>query len=327
MLPHVGLRLLRCQRILQAAVTSSGCQTASVAINWTGDITTRHNVALQRIQFSSDTTGQPQTGTGHDPAEDYISRMLDQLVNDPNMQQVLMSRMPPGMRKPEVMRAMLQDPATRKNIIGIAKKQGLGDLLAEGKDATPTNLPMGNASGLDISKLMAKFTSSPEIMAKWSKPHVRAALMDVFRHGPEALKKYEQDSEVMDAFTECLEMMQDVQPDTTNRPQQASQEAPASASTDSSSQQPTSSSTSTPSAASAEDPFLKSFGVSTHDLMRLLVGRPALLAKVEDTKIQTALSEVVAHPWKMIKYLFDREVMSVFKELKTIIQEARAKKT
>lgn len=102
--------------------------------------------------------------------------------------------------------------------------QGLGDLLAEGKDATPTNLPMGNASGLDISKLMAKFTSSPEIMAKWSKPHVRAALMDVFRHGPEALKKYEQDSEVMDAFTECLEMMQDVQPDTTNRPQQASQE-------------------------------------------------------------------------------------------------------
>lgn len=62
MLPHVGLRLLRCQRILQAAVTSSGCQTASVAINWTGDITTRHNVALQRIQFSSDTTGQPQTG-------------------------------------------------------------------------------------------------------------------------------------------------------------------------------------------------------------------------------------------------------------------------
>jgi hypothetical protein len=47
--------------------------------------------------------------------------------------------------------------------------------------------------------------------------------------------------------------------------------------------------------------------------MQLLMSDPALAEKLKQPRVQAALAEISQSPWKTLKYVFDRDVMDVFK--------------
>ena len=50
-----------------------------------------------------------------------MTQMLELMMQNPATQQLLMSRLPPHMRKPEVLRAMMANPEVRERISSLAK--------------------------------------------------------------------------------------------------------------------------------------------------------------------------------------------------------------
>jgi hypothetical protein len=47
---------------------------------------------------------------------------MDTMMSDPSTQQLLLSRMPPHMRRPEVLRAMMANPEVRQRISALAQQ-------------------------------------------------------------------------------------------------------------------------------------------------------------------------------------------------------------
>ncbi|WIA10443.1 hypothetical protein OEZ85_010635 [Tetradesmus obliquus] len=243
---------------------------------------------------------------------DQLSSMMEVMMQDPAMQQLLLSRLPPHMQRPEVLRAMMANQEVRARIAWIAQQSGLDKMFA-GLD--PSQMAAGIAatqrSGLEPSALLERFSASPSLSQRMNNPRVLAALMDMASNGPEALKKYSGDQEVVEAAMEAGDIIQKVQQE---------QEQQASSGTSSSS------SSSSSAAAGGAMPFPSAsavqaqLGMSPQDLMQRLMQRPELLQKFQDPKVQQALQEVSQQPWKIVKYLFNSDVMSAIKELKEMVQ-------
>jgi hypothetical protein len=53
-----------------------------------------------------------------------------------------------------------------------------------------------------------------------------------------------------------------------------------------------------------------------------LLGRPELLARLEDPRVRAAVQEVAAAPWKAIKYALDPPVRDTLKELAGMLKAA-----
>lgn len=66
--------------------------------------------------------GTPSTSGGGDGDGDEVVRMLDAMMSDPATQQLLLARLPAPMRRPEVVRAMLSDPAVRGRMVALARQ-------------------------------------------------------------------------------------------------------------------------------------------------------------------------------------------------------------
>lgn len=234
-------------------------------------------------------------------------------MQDPAMQQLLLSRLPPHMQRPEVLRAMMANQEVRARIASIAQQSGLDKMFA-GLD--PSQMAAGIAatqrSGLEPAALLERFSASPSLSQRMNNPRVLAALMDMASNGPEALKKYSGDQEVVEAAMEAGDIIQKVQQE---QEQQASSGTSGSIS-----------SISSDAAAGSAMPFPSAsavqaqLGMSPQDLMQRLMQRPELLQKFQDPKVQQALQEVSQQPWKIVKYLFNSDVMSAIKELKEMVQ-------
>lgn len=53
-------------------------------------------------------------------------------------------------------------------------------------------------------------------------------------------------------------------------------------------------------------------------MLQRLMERPDLLQKIQDPKVQAALMEVSQSPWKMVKYIFDKDVQDALKEMQEL---------
>uniref|UniRef100_A0A383WNN6 STI1 domain-containing protein n=1 Tax=Tetradesmus obliquus TaxID=3088 RepID=A0A383WNN6_TETOB len=53
---------------------------------------------------------------------DQLSSMMEVMMQDPAMQQLLLSRLPPHMQRPEVLRAMMANQEVRARIASIAQQ-------------------------------------------------------------------------------------------------------------------------------------------------------------------------------------------------------------
>jgi hypothetical protein len=151
---------------------------------------------------------------------------------------------------------------------------------------------------------------------------------DVVTHGPEALKKYSGDRSVVEAWNEAAQIIeqqqagpaeQQPQAEIAGQQQQRNQQP-----------QPNGGGGGGPWPAAAPPPppplppppgfgpegmaaARAALGVSPAELIGKMAARPELMARVRDPAVAKALAEVAAAPWKVVKYLFNREVMSTLR--------------
>jgi len=148
--------------------------------------------------------------------------------------------------------------------------------------------------------------------------------MDVVSNGPDALKKYSGDKAIVEAWVEAAAILEQQQ-------QQQQRADGADTTATAGGAPPTPPGTprpSTPGAAADPEAIARAeaaLGVAPEELMRRMMGRPELMARVTDPEVQRALSEVAAAPWKVVKYLLNKKVMGALNGMRSVIQETRSK--
>ncbi|MEW5308922.1 MAG: hypothetical protein WDW38_000842 [Sanguina aurantia] len=207
--------------------------------------------------------------------------MLEMIGKSPQLQQMVMASLPPFMRSPEMMTKIFADPKVRKQIAEF--------MAAKGK--------MGINPVDQISKLM----SHPELTERLKEPHILSAFMDISQF-PENISKYDE-------------------------PTQEPQESVIELSGGSSAPESVSS-TSSPidseagiSAAGAAEPVTPPVPTyHPNPLIMMMMSDPVTALKLNNPDVVQALEEVNKSPWKTVRWVFNREVMEAFKDVKDIMK-------
>ncbi|KAF8069370.1 TIC40 [Scenedesmus sp. PABB004] len=309
---RLGLALQQCGGVRSAAAAGAGAGGRALLLPAIG--AARHAPARRAAPWREHAWLSSQAGGDGGEGEGVVAQldsMVEVMLSNPAMQQMMLARMPPHMRKPEVLRAMMANPEVRQRIAALAKQSGLDRMLSQ-LDAAKmaSGLSASSRAGLDPAALFERFSQSPTLAPRMNDPRVLAALMDLASNGPDALKKYSGDQEVVEAAMEAGDIITAMQQE---QEQQAGGSGGAAAA-----------------AAPASSPggvadAEAQLGMRPEELMQRLMARPDLLAKVQDPKVQQALQEVSASPWKIVKYLFNKDVMAAIKEMKDMLQQPPAK--
>eukprot|EP00879_Flechtneria_rotunda_P018656 GHRR01019579.1.p1 GENE.GHRR01019579.1~~GHRR01019579.1.p1 ORF type:complete len:190 (+),score=81.41 GHRR01019579.1:52-570(+) len=168
------------------------------------------------------------------------------------------------------------------------------------------DLSVSSQLGLDPAQLFARFSQSPTLGPCMNDPRILQALMEMASNGPEALKKYEGDKAVIEAAMEAGGMIEQMQRE-----------------------QISGSSSSCPPASSSDSSMggiQQELGMRPEELMQRLMARPDLMATVQNPKVFAAVQEIAQSPWKIVKYLFDKEVVAAVKGMKELLQPSQHSK-
>jgi hypothetical protein len=113
---------------------------------------------------------------------DQLERMMEVMLSTPGMQDMLLAKLPPHMRRPEVLRAMLANPEVRTRMADLMQHSGLSSqLLGLDPRRMAEGMAASRAAGLDPAALLAAFHASPSLAPRMSNPRVLTALMDLAR--------------------------------------------------------------------------------------------------------------------------------------------------
>jgi hypothetical protein len=137
-------------------------------------------------------------------------------------------------------------------------------------------------------------------------------------NGPEALKKYSGDKAIVEAWVEAAQIIEQQQ-----AAEGAIDGAAADAAADAAGAPPAGGGCGGGGGALGAPPggldaaglarAQAALGVSPAELMAKVAARPELVARVRDPAVAAALAEVAAAPWKVVKYLLNREVMATLR--------------
>jgi hypothetical protein len=209
------------------------------------------------------------------------------------------------------------------------------------------------STGMDPAAMFSRFAAYPGLLAAMSKPHMMAAIADISSN-PASLAKYQGQRDIMEVYTKVQEIMQAegaaagaaASPAASPQPAElsGSQQAAPIALGDGSgtSAPPPAAAGSTAAAAGESDPqpdpqavaasgsvpqmeqYVQSqLGLSPQALMSGLMQRPQLAAKIQNPRVQAALADISASPWKVAKYVLDSEVMGALKELRGLLKQSK----
>lgn len=70
---------------------------------------------------------------------DQLDRVMEVMMSNPAMQEMMLSRMPPHMRRPEVLKAMMANPEVRQRIATLAQ-QSVG-IMSDSHAAAAARVP------------------------------------------------------------------------------------------------------------------------------------------------------------------------------------------
>jgi len=252
--------------------------------------------------------------------------MLDVMLKDDSARDALLSRLPERLRRPEVVRAMLQNPEVRARLGDLAKETGMfgggagrgggsgsgggggpggapPSFVAPDAAALERGLAAARAAGIDAGRVAAKLATSPALRRAASDPRVFGALLEACRGGPEALERYEGDPEVLAAYFEAGAALQEVQAEggAAAAGGGGGSSGPAGASAGAGAAGDGGSGGGAGGAESAS-------GEAEAAALRALVADPELAARLSSPRVRAAMQEVAASPLKAIKYAFDPEV-------------------
>ncbi|KAI8474006.1 MAG: hypothetical protein J3K34DRAFT_156372 [Monoraphidium minutum] len=256
--------------------------------------------------------GAGGTGGGGGPAaadaDAAVARMMtmmEAMLGDPSTQQLLLSRMPPHMRRPEVIKAMMANPEVRQRMASLAQQAGLANMMGGMEaDRMTAGIDAARKAGMDPGTLFGRFMASPSLAAKLKDPRVVAALMEVVANGPKALEKYSGDKAIVEAWVEAAEIMEQLQGAAGEAQQQAQPGGGGGGAA------------ARGAASEVEEGMARvqaALGVSPAELMARAMARPELLRRVQDPEMQAALMEITQKPWKVVKYLLSPKVMGALK--------------
>ncbi|GBF87845.1 hypothetical protein Rsub_00557 [Raphidocelis subcapitata] len=299
----------------------------------------------QRRELSSDVSGKSSSSSGGggggggaqqaggEAAASSVLQMMETLMADPAAQQLLLARMPPHMRRPEVLKAMMANPEVRQRIAALAQQTGLGEMFGGlAPDRVAAGIGATRQAGMDPGALFSRFMASPSLAAKLRDPRVLAALTDVVANGPGALQKYSGDAAVVEAWNEAAGILEAHQKAEAAAGGNAAAAAEAAEAEKAAAAAASARACRPPPPPPGLPPGLdaaslararEALGVSPEELMRRALARPELLARVRDPEVQAALAEVAAKPWKVVKHLFNPKVMGALKEMRSALKEAR----
>ncbi|KAG2452674.1 hypothetical protein HYH02_002907 [Chlamydomonas schloesseri] len=272
------------------------------------------------------------------PTEDQLrkaEKMVEMMASSPALQQMMMSVMPAPLRNADILKQLFNDPAMKKRISEMIAKRGLPipDHLLERMTpgAMDDTFARAQRLGIDPGALFTKLMQHPLLLAKLQQPRVMTAFLDI-AEDPSRQSKYADDKELLDVVFKVRELLATTKtavpppagPSTTTAA--ASSEPSASAipmppppgtpaRSESSDASSSSSNTGEGAAASA------SGGSSSFNpLVALMSSDPKAARWLENPKVMAALEEVHKSPWKTVKYVFDRDVMEAFKDLKELMR-------
>lgn len=237
--------------------------------------------------------------------------MLELMESNPQLQQMMLSALPPHMRQPDILKQMLALPQVREKIQeALLKQEELlpPDMRAELPMSFDAALSESARLGLDPASIFHKMTSNPQLADKMRDPRIMKAVMQL-THDPSTHELYKNDTDVLKTFKAMQDIMgQELKkvrskkaPSGTTPPGETVEAAPAAA----------------PGQGGEAEPL--SF-VPHPSVMAALVDRPQLVARLTNPRVSKALQEVAVSPWKVVKYLLDKEVMAAIKELQAIIR-------
>ncbi|GLC39353.1 hypothetical protein PLESTB_000894100 [Pleodorina starrii] len=286
------------------------------------------------------------------PSEDALrkaERMVEMMGQSSQLQQIMMNVLPGPMRNPEVFKQLFGDPAMRRRIAEIIAARGLSipDHLLERMNPTTMDETFARASrlGLDPGTMFTKLMSHPGLLAKLQQPRVMAAFLDI-SEDPSRQAKYEGDKELLEVVHKVREIMGTARSasaaGTAREPAAASIELPppeaapqagsvaaeaAPGRTPPPPGQPPQSDPATTRDADAADASWSppggaspSSGAGINPLVALMSTDPKAAKWLDNPQVMAALEEVHKSPWKTVKYVFNRDVMEAFKDLKELMR-------
>ncbi|KAG2427871.1 hypothetical protein HXX76_012191 [Chlamydomonas incerta] len=270
------------------------------------------------------------------PTEDQLrkaEKMVEMMATSPALQQMMMSVMPAPMRNADILKQLFNDPAMKKRISEMIAKRGLPipDHMLERMTpgAMDDTFARAQKLGIDPGQLFTKLMQHPLLLAKLQQPRVMTAFLDI-AEDPSRQSKYADDKELLDVVFKVRELLATTktavpapaatastsssEPAATAIPMPPPPGMPArseSAASSDASSSSSSSSTGEPATAS---------GGGFNPLVALMSSDPKAAKWLDNAKVMAALEEVHKSPWKTVKYIFDRDVMEAFKDLKELMR-------
>ncbi|PNH09631.1 Protein TIC 40, chloroplastic [Tetrabaena socialis] len=319
---------------LLARAVGSEAVLAAAARPTAGETTAPPSLAALR-HMSSDSTPND--------ALRKAERMVELMSGSPQMQQMMMAVMPAPMRSPEVLKQIFGDPAMRRKIAEMIASRGMSipDHLLERMSPTAMDETFARAQrlGLDPAQLFTKLMAHPGLLAKLQQPRVMMAFLDI-AEDPARQAKYEADTELLEVVFKVREVLGTAKPlqapaaaagagtstpealgsaPGASSPVAAGAEAEGAASSEAAGPSATQAAAPPPGTA-PEQSTPEASGAAYNPLVSLMGSDPKAARWLENPKVMAALQEVHRSPWKTIKYVFDRDVMEAFKDLKVLMQ-------
>eukprot|EP00197_Chlamydomonas_leiostraca_P003618 CAMPEP_0202859068 /NCGR_PEP_ID=MMETSP1391-20130828/1349_1 /ASSEMBLY_ACC=CAM_ASM_000867 /TAXON_ID=1034604 /ORGANISM="Chlamydomonas leiostraca, Strain SAG 11-49" /LENGTH=311 /DNA_ID=CAMNT_0049538073 /DNA_START=105 /DNA_END=1040 /DNA_ORIENTATION=+ len=138
------------------------------------------------------------------------NKLLDLMRESPAMQQMMMATLPPGARNPEVIRQMLDNPATRTQMAQMIAKQGfkipshvLDRMTSAHMDDT---LARASKLGLQPGQLFQKLMAYPGLLKRLQEPRVMQAFMEI-ASDPSCASKYAAEPDILEVVRKVQDIL------------------------------------------------------------------------------------------------------------------------
>ncbi|EFJ45541.1 hypothetical protein VOLCADRAFT_106004 [Volvox carteri f. nagariensis] len=279
------------------------------------------------------------------PSEDTLrkaERMVELMGQSTQLQQIMMNVLPGPLRNPDVFKQLFGDPAMRRQIAEIIAARGLSipDHLLDRMSPAAMDDTFARASrlGLDPGQMFTKLMGHPGLLAKLQQPRILAAFLDI-SEDPSREIKYEGEKDLLEVVHKVREIMG------TSKPRAApAASAPAASTIELPPSPPSRSETEGVASVSGgvppppgQPPSGESAGVSgaldsiasnsraaaMNPLIALMSTDREASKWLDNPQVVAAFEEVHRSPWKTVKYIFNRDVMAAFKDLKELMRKKK----
>ena len=151
-------------------------------------------------------------GAGAQGGNGGMMDMVEQMMQDPKMQEMMYPYLPEGMRNPETFKWILSNPEMRGQMEEMLKQgmpggmPGMNPDMMNAMNMNEDDMKKQFESvGMSPEEVLKKIMDDPELASAFQNPRVQQAMMDCSAN-PMNISKYTGDKEVMDAMIKMSQL-------------------------------------------------------------------------------------------------------------------------